>query len=159
VSPRTAIVVGLLAAFLFGTTAGLVGGFVLARSGGPGFPPFGGARHGMERFQRGGPMRPPRAVIAMVERELKLTPGQSAKFREVLERQRSRMDAVHDSLRAEMERVLTPEQRERWKRLDERWRREGPGPHGTRGGRDHEGPPPGAPMGMPLEPPPDDSGR
>lgn len=154
-SPRTAVVVALLAAFLFGSTAGLVGGFVLARWGGPGFgPPPMMPGMAEPRDGRPGPgrrmARPPRAVIALVERELGLTPEQSEQFRAALERQRMRMDAVHDSVRAEMERVLTPEQRERWSRLEERWRSRGMG-RGMRGpgGRDR-----GAPG-----PPPDESGR
>lgn len=154
-SPRAAILVGLLAAFLFGTTAGLVGGFLLARSAGPGFGPFAGApRSGGQRFERG-PGRPPRAVMKYVEHELGLTPEQSKLFRAALDRQRERMDAVHDSVRAEMGRVLTPEQRERWRQLDEKWRRDG-----RRGGRGRgAGPPPGGPIGDPVEPPPGGGAR
>ena len=159
-SPRAAILVGLLAAFLFGTTAGLVGGFVLARGTGPGWGPFAGAPGpGGPRFDRGMP-RPPRAVRQFVERELQLTPEQSEQFRAALERQRARMDAVHDSVRAEMDRVLTPEQRERWKQMDAKWRRGGPGRRGGRMPRlRDDGPVPGGPMGAPADTPPGGGGR
>ena len=60
-----------------------------------------------------------------VEQELALTPEQSKLFRAALVRQREQMDAVHESVRAEWGRVLTAEERDRWKPLEEKWGRDG----------------------------------
>ncbi len=110
-TPRQQIVVGLLAAFLLGTTLGLVSAFALMRAHRPprlGPPPFAGA----------GPGAHP--MLDRVVRELDLTDAQRARFHEVLGHHRVRFDAVRESTRLELERVLDDRQRARFRELEAR---------------------------------------
>ena len=87
---------------------------------------------------------PPR-VVNRLDRELNLTPQQKKSIEEIIERRHERLIGVMTGVRpqlrkeideanAEIERVLTPEQRVKFSRM--RIRLHGPGPHG------HDGPPP-----------------
>lgn len=123
---RAAIVIALVAAFLIGASLGLMGGIFFAmqqrpmhgelRPRGP-MPPGPGA----------GLFGPPdrrvmRHVLVMprLREALDLTDAQAAAIEPLVEETHRTMGAARDSLRARIERVLTPEQRERWRRLEER---------------------------------------
>lgn len=63
---------------------------------------------------------PPMAAHAMVnrlDRHLDLTDEQRAKIEQILERRHTQMRAEIDLTNAEIERVLTPEQREKFQRM------------------------------------------
>lgn len=81
--------------------------------------------------------------------------GAAPRFREIFESTREEMARLSDSVMAELDPILTDEQREQLeKRMRFRMRRLPPGPEGRPRFRD--GPPPGAPPGI-RRPPPDDS--
>jgi len=106
-----------------------VGGFVSAHW----------VAHHVAGAHRGPGRGGPRAMLHHLEKRLDFTPDQSKQIETILERQRGRMDALRDSTHAEIERVLTPEQRARFRELERRLLRFGP-PPGAPGN-----PPPGAP--------------
>ena len=131
--PRSQLVVAAIAAFLFGTTLGLISGiagagFMLGLS-------HGGMRdHEMHRIllrERGMPGVPPEPpIVFRLERELDLKPAQRDSISGILLRSRGRFAALRDSLRHEIETQLTPSQRDEWRRMERRmdsWR--GPWPH------------------------------
>ena len=121
---RRDIIMVAIAAFLFGGTAGLFAGTVGMRvlmnvgmhvmhrvnpwdsHAGPPWGPHPGSPDG--------PPGPP-AVLHRLERVLELTPAQRESIGVVLERSRGRMDALRDSLDAEIEARLTPPQRAEWR--------------------------------------------
>ena len=124
--PRTQLVVALIAAFLFGTTLGLVSGiagahFMLGWSRGM-------EHRGPMEFHRflfppgrpgepGGPGGPP-MVVFRLERALDLKPAQRDSIASILTRSRGRFAALRESLRSEIGEQLTPAQREEWKRME-----------------------------------------
>jgi len=120
---RRDIVMIALAAFLFGGTAGLLGGVVGARMlmrfgtymsspmREPG--PFWRMRQG---GPPGGPAGPP-PVLRRLERVLDLTAAQRESIGAVLTRSRSRFQALRDSLDREIDAQLTPQQRNEWRVL------------------------------------------
>ena len=116
------LVIGMLAAFIVGCSAGMVGGILFARFvmrpeahlfAPPFGPPHGGAPHGR------GPM------LGMLERHLDLTPDQRDRVERILEESRRGYAQVRESTHAAIGRELTPAQRERWKQMEERFPREG----------------------------------
>lgn len=122
-------ILGILAAFIFGIAGGAVGAvgvvaFLHHRgspppfmAGGPGFGPGspGGPRHMGVRGER----RPPMERI--VTRHLDLSDEQRATIEDVLDAARPRYAALRESTRAEIDRVLTPEQRKKLKEFEDRF--------------------------------------
>lgn len=121
---RTAIVVALVAAFLIGASLGLVGGvaFTLAQHRGQAPPWADGPRRGDPGERSWRDRRPPRgaAVLPRLRRTLELTDEQAALIEPLVLEAHRAMSATRDSLRVRIEKVLTPGQRERWRRLEAR---------------------------------------
>jgi Spy/CpxP family protein refolding chaperone len=65
----------------------------------------------------GGPER----MMPWLERTLDLSPAQRERIVAVLDRARHEQVAVRESVQVWIERELTPEQRERWKQMEERF--------------------------------------
>jgi hypothetical protein len=127
------LVIATAAAFIVGCSAGLMGGILFMRFGGPGHARDG--RHGgrppwSERRGPGGPGREQR-MVPMLERDLDLTPEQARRVEAHLDRARREHAAVRESVNTWIERELTPAQRERWKQMQTRFERER---RGRRGG-------------------------
>jgi hypothetical protein len=121
-----------IAAFLFGGTAGIVGGMIGARMlmrfgmymAGPMRTPGGPYWDRRHPGPPGGPPGPP-PVLRRLERVLDLSPAQRESIGVVLERSRGRFEAMRDSLDAQIEAQLTPTQRTQWRML----REQGPPEH------------------------------
>lgn len=125
---RPAIVLALVATFLIGISLGLVSGFFISlqlhrppagfpgRWGGP------GDRGVLERVGGEVGRRVVRHALVMprLREALDLTDEQVARIEPLVNETHRAMGAARDSLRARIERVLTPEQRERWRRLEAR---------------------------------------
>ncbi len=118
------LVIATAAAFIVGCSAGLMGGILLMRfaAPAPGGPMFG-LRHGPRPpfVGRGGPR--PEGVMPALERALDLTPAQRERIVLQLDRARRQQAAVRESMQVWIERELNPEQRARWKRMEERFER------------------------------------
>jgi Spy/CpxP family protein refolding chaperone len=133
VSEQRKWILGILAAFLFGIAGGAVGAvgvvaFLHHRGspppfmaggpgfghGGPGLGP-GGPRHMGLRGER----RPPMERI--VTRHLDLSDEQRATIEDILDAARPRYAALRESTRAEIDRVLTPEQRTKLEEFEDRF--------------------------------------
>lgn len=125
---RAAIVIALVATFLIGASLGLMGGIFFAMHQRPFRAELraGGAFHpgpGPEPGLLGPPdRRVMRHVMVMprLREALDLTDAQAAAIEPLIEQTHRTMGEARDSLRARIERVLAPEQRERWRRLEER---------------------------------------
>jgi hypothetical protein len=124
---RPAIVIALVAAFLIGTSVGLMSGiFFTLQVHRPPAPFFDGRGRGMggpgvfERVGREVGRRVVRNVVAMkrLREALDLSDEQAARIQPLIEQTHAAMGAERESLRVRIERVLTPEQRERWRRLE-----------------------------------------
>ena len=88
--------------------------FVMPRAGhfsGP-FGPHFGRPHG------------PGPMLDMLERRLDLRPEQRDRIERILETSRQGYAVVRESTHAAIERELTPEQREQWRQVEERFLRE-----------------------------------
>ena len=112
------LVIGMLAAFIVGCSAGMIGGIVFARyvgvpfaHRGPGSPP-------------GGRPRGPGPMLERMERDLSLTRDQRDRVEKILEESRRGFAQVRESTHTAIERELTPAQREQWKVMEERFQRE-----------------------------------
>ena len=137
---RRDIVMVAIASFLFGGTAGLLGGMVGARllmgfgmeMAGPMRPsgPFFRMRHPSPDGPPPTPM-----VVERLSRALGLSAAQRESVGAVLSRSRSRFEAQRDSLEHEIEKQLTPAQREQWRMMHA---------HRFNPGERHRGPPDGA---------------
>jgi hypothetical protein len=147
---RRDLVIVVIAAFLFGSTAGLLGGMVGARL----LMSFGvemannrrpgGGFGRMRREDHDGPPPTP-MVVERLSRALDLTPAQRESIAAVLDHSRARFAAQRDSLERQIERQLTPAQREQWRMMHEHPFVPG-GPHpGPPGGPFGGGPEPGGP--------------
>jgi len=119
---RQALILALIATFLIGASLGLMGGilFTSYHHHGPG-PEFGHDRPPGGPFEGHG-RRPmgPSAMLPRLREALNLTDEQVAKIEPILKEAHENMDATRDSLRARIDRVLSPEQRESWRRLEAR---------------------------------------
>jgi Spy/CpxP family protein refolding chaperone len=118
------LVIAVVAAFIVGCSAGLVGGILFTR-----FAPQTQAtgrfeRGGQEGPRRGGPPRRRGPTLEMLERRLDLTPEQRQRVEVLLEQSRKGYAQVRESTHAAIERELTPAQREEWKKLETRFPRE-----------------------------------
>ena len=123
-SERRNLVIAIVVAFVFGIAGGMIGtlGTIAAMHHG-GRPFFS---HGKRVHVEGGPRgvrgergRP--SPERMIFRQLDLTDEQRTRIEEILDSARPRYAAVRESTRAEIDRVLTPEQRAKWKELEERF--------------------------------------
>jgi hypothetical protein len=118
---RQGLVLALVATFLIGASLGLMSGilFTYYQHRGPGFmhggPPPGGPLEGPGRHGMG-----PGAMLPRLREALDLTDEQIALIEPILKEGHANMNATRDSLRARIDRVLSPEQRERWRRLEAR---------------------------------------
>jgi Spy/CpxP family protein refolding chaperone len=130
------LIVAISASLITGCAIGLIAGVLFARA--VMFPhPFGHRPHG-------GPPGP--RMARFVEQRLGLSAEQSTRFEAILDRARSRADSLHEEARVQILAILTPDQRERWERMNHRMF-PGGGPRGEP--FDHE------PGGPPPPPPPD----
>jgi Spy/CpxP family protein refolding chaperone len=122
-TPRAQLLIAVLAAFLFGLSAGSLAGFALSSVlQGRTFIEAG-------RFRGAGPRG--EGFRARLEDRLDLSAEQRRRVRAIVEGSRSRYAAMRESTRSAIEAELTPAQRERWRDLDERFRRH----RGPRDGR------------------------
>ena len=134
------LLIATAAAFIVGCSVGLMGGILFMRFGGPG--PHGGFRPGAPGWgsppfeRRGAPGRP-EGMLPMLVRELDLSPEQHDRILGRIDRAREQHGAVRESLHLWIERELTPEQRERWKHMEERFERSHRGPR-SRGPRSRD---------------------
>lgn len=136
------LIIATAAAFIVGCSVGLMGGILFMRLGGAGmhdgFMP-GGRFGGPTRFERHVGPGPPEGMLPMLGRELGLSPDQHDRILRQIDRARMRHGAVRESMHVWIERELTPEQRERWKEIEERFDRSRRGSR-TRGPRSHDRP-------------------
>ena len=114
---RRELLLAVSASLIVGCAIGLVAGVLFTRavlferSFRPplGRPPFG---------RRGGPEGPPLRLLA---RRLELSREQEARVDSILRESRVQFDSLRAGTRAALERELTPEQRERWERINRRF--------------------------------------
>jgi hypothetical protein len=136
---RAAIVLAVVSALCLGVALGFMGGVMFShhmmRRGPAEFGLHGG------RMAPPGPrgMPSPRMILPRLKRLLDLTPRQSDAIRAEIERSRGDFGSVRDSLRARIERHLTPEQRERWRRATREHDPGGFAPHHLPGEPGREG--------------------
>jgi hypothetical protein len=120
------LVIAVAAAFIVGCSVGLMGGILFMRFGpaSPHLPHGPGAMGGGPPFfeGRGGPGHGEH-MISMLGRELDLSPGQHERIVRQIDRARAQHGAARESMRVWIERELTPEQREKWRRMEERFER------------------------------------
>ena len=122
---RASIVIALVATFLIGASLGLMSGilFTMRQHRMPGEPwMMGGPHTGGPGMMMGGPERHvirQRMVLPRLREALDLTDEQEARIQPLLDEAHANMGAARDSLRARIDRVLTPGQRERWRHLEE----------------------------------------
>ena len=136
------LLIATAAAFIVGCSVGLMGGIVFMRFGAPGpHDGFmrGGMRGGPPPFERRGGPGPPEGMLPMLGRELDLSADQRDRILRQIDRARQQHGAVRESMHVWIERELTPGQRERWKRMEERFARSRRG-SGSRGPRPHDRP-------------------
>ena len=116
------LVIATAAAFVVGCSVGLMGGMLFMRFVGPGHggPMFARAP-GRPPFERRGPRHD--GLMPMLERSLDLSPTQRERIVAQIDRARRQQAAVRESMQVGIERELTPEQRERWKQMEDRFER------------------------------------
>jgi Spy/CpxP family protein refolding chaperone len=115
------LLIGILAAFIVGCSAGLVGGILLTRVA---RAPWGHMGHGGPRPGGPGHAGGPGPMLDMMEQRLDLKPEQRQRVEKILEDSRHGYEQVRESTNVAIERELTPEQREQWKQMEERFLRE-----------------------------------
>ena len=141
------LVIATAAAFVVGCSVGLMGGILFVHFVAPRLHGEGvfGPRHvfGLRGFARdgraglgalGGPGSPGghERMFPILERELGLSPEQHRRIVAALDRARERQMATRESVRVWIAHELTPEQRERWEQMEQRFERSRRGlwPHG-----------------------------
>ena len=111
------LVIATPTAFLLGCSSGLIAGILLVHG-------FGFARPPWEMRRPPRPGRPGEGpMMGMIARRLDFTPEQRDEVDQILNRTHRQIEAVHDSTRAAIERVLTDRQRREWNRLELRLHR------------------------------------
>ena len=129
-NPTRGLIIAMAAAFLVGTSTGLVAGIALMRFGLHEPPPFSMMppwMHGAPRLPPGppGPPEPPGPghlmLLHHLEDQLGLTAAQRERVMDILERVRDEREAERESVHVRIERELTPEQRRRWRDLQDRY--------------------------------------
>ena len=112
---RGMLVIAMLSALLFGAAVGLIGAMTFTHL-------MHGRDSHREFFHRGPrgrrPMPTPGLIMLRLEHELKLTDSQHRAIESVLERSRTEFEAARESTRVRIDRVLTPEQQERWHQME-----------------------------------------
>jgi hypothetical protein len=134
------LLIATAAAFIVGCSVGLMGGILFMRFAGPGSHRvfMKGERHGgPPPFARRGGPGPPEGMLRMMGRELDLSQDQHDRILQQIDRAGQQHRAVRESMHVWIERELTPEQRERWKRMEERFERSRRGSR-SRGPRSHD---------------------
>lgn len=130
---RVAVIVAMVSALCFGMTVGFAGGVLFARHHFDMGPRLGG-----REFRRGPPGVPSaRTIVPHLRRLLDLSPQQADDVRDEIEKTRADFEQVRDSLRARIERHLTPAQADRWRKVVEE---EHPGEPRGRGPHDRAEP-------------------
>ncbi|MCC6350106.1 MAG: hypothetical protein IT347_11015 [Candidatus Eisenbacteria bacterium] len=140
---RPAIILALVATFLIGGSLGLVSGLLMSwrfhrapawleAGRAPGMR--GRGDFGVPGGERGRRVIRRTLVMPRLREALELTDAQVARIEPLVEEAHRSMGAARDSLRARIERILTPEQRDRWRRLEARRRSH----EDSRGSRDRE---------------------
>ena len=114
---RPVLILSLLVVFLLGAAGGLIGSVVIARQMFGSVPAFFGGRsmHGPGGHGEGPGSHHDR--FARLAHDLELTPEQIERLEPRVDATRKQFDALRDSMRAQIDRELTPEQREKFKRL------------------------------------------
>ena len=123
INPRTSATLLVVVAFVAGLFIGVAGDHL-----------FFIHRHEMRRGQFGG-----RQIVERLDRELHLTSPQKTQIQGVLDRHRARIDTIMSNVRpqmrqeidagnAEIEKLLTPQQREQFQHLKMRLPPRHPGP-------------------------------
>lgn len=107
---RRGLAIAIVAAFIVGSSVGLIGGVLFARS------VFHPRRDRMIVRRMPGPEGGGQRPLPEMIRSLELTPEQEAQVREEVERSRGDFRTVRESLRVRIARRLTPEQRAEWER-------------------------------------------
>jgi len=125
VSERRNLVIAILVSFFFGMAGGVAGTLVTIGLTHGGRVPFLTQGRDHERpdgrsGRRPGERRRPRMERVLYQ-ELDLSDEQRAGIEAILDEARPHYAAVRESTRAEIERVLTPEQRTKLKELEERF--------------------------------------
>jgi len=123
------MVLAITASLIVGCAIGLIGGVLFARSMFLPHLPFG--RH----FER------PGGRLHYIERELDLNKDQSDRIEKIVEASRAESDSIRAQARQQILQVLTPEQREKWQRMEPRFHHDGP-PRGPGEPGDEPPPPP-----------------
>ena len=139
---RAAVILAVVSALGLGAALGFMGGVMFShhmmRRG-----PMEFGLHGLHMGRMGPPgargVPSPRMVLPHLKRLLDLTPQQSDAIRTEIERSRGDFAGVRDSLHARIERQLTPDQRERWRRVTMEHGPGGFGPPHRRGEPGREG--------------------
>jgi hypothetical protein len=115
---RPALTLALVSALFLGASLGFMGGVLFANH------QFDGSRivRRMHEPRRGGQpgmrmMPSARVLVPWLQRELALDDQQVTAIRSEIERSRTELASVHDSVHARIARHLTTEQRERFQRL------------------------------------------
>ena len=121
------LIIATAAAFIVGCSVGLMGGILFMRFAGPspGGPMFGAMPRGGAGFARRGPGGPGgrERMMPMLDRALNLTPEQHERIVAHLDRARRETATVRESMQVWIERELTPDQRTRWKQMENRFER------------------------------------
>lgn len=127
-------ILAISASLIVGCAIGLIVGVLFARS------MFAlGVRGASEhRFRPGDRLR-------MVEERLHLDKDQSDRIEKIVESSRADVDSIRDQTRQQILAVLTPDQREKWQRMDPFFFHHGGPPHGPDGPGDEPPPPPDRP--------------
>ena len=135
------LLIATAAAFIVGCSVGLIGGILLTHFGGPRLHdrlmPGGG---GPGRFERRLGPGPPEGMLPRMARELDLSPEQHDRILRQIDRARAEHAAARESMHVWIDRELTPEQRERWKEMEQRFERSRRGGMRSRGPRSHDRP-------------------
>ncbi len=113
---RWALVLSLVVAMLLGCAMGFIGSVMMARATFGEMPPMFGQHGPGGPGGRGGPDNHGARFDRLVH-ALDLTPEQVARLKPRVEATRKQFDALRDSMHAQIDRELTPEQREKFKKL------------------------------------------
>lgn len=132
------LLIATAAAFIVGCSVGLMGGMLFMHFG-PGMHGGPGGRFGSSgRFERRIGPGGPEGMLPMMARELDLSPEQHDRILRQIDRVRAEHAAARESLHVWIDRELTPEQRERWKAMEERFERSRRGGMRSRGPWSHD---------------------
>ena len=118
---RASIIIALVATFLIGASLGLMGGIMFGMNHRGPRPPWSVGERGRRSPGTfgGSERRVMRHTIVMpqLREALDLTDAQAARIEPMIEETHKAMGAARESLETRIGRVLTPEQRERWRQL------------------------------------------